>query len=99
MDIRRIVRIGFFLNLFVLLGLVVTQLVLSNELAKMSMDLGSIEGQIVDYSEKNQITEQKVASASALSTVYKKASEMGFMPATRTLEIIPEQLPVAAVYR
>lgn len=99
MFIKRTLRISFVINMFLLVGLGITQIVMSNELAKMSMDLGSIEDKIADYNQKNDISEQKVASASALSTVYKKAGEMGFMPATRTIVIIPEQLPVAALNR
>lgn len=76
-----------------------TQLVLSNELVKMSGVLGDVEAEIVDYSQKNEILEQKTASASALYTVEMKAEELGFMPTTKTIVMSPNELPVAVLNR
>lgn len=66
------------------LVLVVSQIIISNELAGARSVIRSLDSEIVTLSEEHDILTQQVASASALTTLSIKAALSGFIAPTET---------------
>jgi hypothetical protein len=77
-----------------ILGLIVVQFMISNELAAYGNKMGDMEKRIGSLSTQNQILEKQVALVRSLTTIEKKAYDLGFMKSTSYLTIQSSQ-PVA----
>lgn len=68
----------FFLGIIVL-GLLVAQVIVSNRLATSGLKITDLENEISDLNQANSLYTEKIASASALTTLRSKAKELGFV--------------------
>jgi cell division protein FtsL len=78
-------------------ALVVAEIILTNELAGLGQEVGSLETHIDALKEENQLLREQTASASSLLTIAAQAQMLGFRDATphQFLSLVPEQFPVA----
>mgnify|MGYP001587401265 FL=1 len=69
----------------------------TNHLAGLGGNVGSIDQKIAHLREQNELLRQSVASSSALVTISDRAVRLGFIEPTHVLTIGPEQSSVAIV--
>lgn len=81
---------------FIAAVLVVIEIILMNQMAGKGSTMHTVDVEIDTLRSENAILEQKVASASSLSTVYTQATYMGFsQPAKSQYLTVVAQMPVA----
>ena len=86
---------------FILLSIVIcilaaAQVVASNQLIALDSRLEKARGDILVYSHENELLQQKIASASSLTTLSVHAQDQGYM-ASPTFMTISTDYPVAAL--
>lgn len=74
-----------YLLLSILAGLLVLQVVVSNQLTTAGYDISNIEKEIYELKTENNSYEEKIASASSLLTLRQKAVDMGFTKQVKPL--------------
>ena len=80
---------------FAILMLILAEFFVTNHLAGLGGNVGTIDQKIVQLREENELLRQEVASASALVAVSQRAAELGFVEPKSVLTIGPEQSSVA----
>lgn len=75
--------------------LVVTELLLSNELVGLGKQVKHIDGQIDAVVADNDSLREHIASVSSLLVIEQKASELGLEKAKKYLTLSSDQFPVA----
>lgn len=84
----------YWLILPVIAFLALGQVIAANRLVALDSKLVQIRSQVLSLEERNEILKQKIASASALSTLEVKAEELKFTREPRVISLI-KKLPVA----
>lgn len=80
--------------LFVIIILLIAQILVSNRYAVSGSKLNELEKQIHAVSDNSELLREKIASASALSTLRTKAADMGYN--RKVLPVfLTKELPVA----
>lgn len=82
--LRSIKKIIYVVTPCVASVLVVSQIILSNELAGARSVIASLDSEISALSEEGDFLSAQVASASALSTIGQKALSSGFVAASKS---------------
>lgn len=78
--------------------LIVVELVWTNTLARSGRDVTATDLAIAKLRQQNEVLAQKVASASALTTIAAQAGQAGFVTPTRAQYVMmSETVPVALV--
>ncbi len=77
--------------------LVIIEIVLTNALAPSGHRLHALDGAIDEIRQENALLEQKVASASSLTTISVRAKEAGFVEPAKSqfVAVVSADLPVA----
>lgn len=93
----RIIKITFFGLGIIAILLLTAQFVLSNELASWGGKIKTLDQQISETLDHNELLTEQIASASALFTVQVKAKEQGFVEPARKqyVTLTVDNLPVA----
>lgn len=77
-------------------ALIVTEIILTNQFAGSGSQMRSVDVDIDGLRQENALLTQQVASASSLSTIAAKASEMGLVePSKNQYLAVTAELPVA----
>ena len=77
--------------------LLITEIIVSNELAALGRKVSIHDSDIERIDEENQMLREEIASSSSLIAVTVRAQEAGFQDprSGQILTLVPEQLPVA----
>lgn len=78
----------------IVLGLLVFQVIVSNRLATSGLKITVLENEISELNKANSLYSEKIASASALTTIRVRARELGFVK-TITPVYFSQDEPVA----
>ena len=71
--------------LSVVIILIIAQIFVSSKLSAIGENVSNLDNNRSKLLEENQMLEQKIASASALSTVQEQAVNLGFIPGKNTI--------------
>lgn len=82
------------LNLVVIIGLSIAQVVAANSISTTGIELGKIQDQITQLEKENEVLKEQVLTLSSLTTIASRASDMGFEEGKSTL-VISQPLPLA----
>ena len=78
----------------IIVGLAVTQVVISNKLSTAGIELENLQTKAAQYKKENTLLEEKVLEASSLRNLYKKAKTLGFVQAKSQI-FLSNPLPLA----
>lgn len=93
--IKALLRISLRVLPFIAVALVILELVVTNQLAVMGEKVKDAEARIDLLRTENELLSEQIASASALLTIASKAQSLGFVKPASTVNLAPEQFPVA----
>lgn len=82
------------LNLVVIIGLSIAQVVAANSISTTGIELGKIQDQITQLEKDNEVLKEQVLTLSSLTTIASRAADMGFEEGKSTL-VISQPLPLA----
>lgn len=91
MKLTRLIILFIFVSIF---GLAIGQVVVANSISTTGIELAKITTEIKEYKKQNAILKEKVLSAGSLTKIASTAGELGFVPASKTIDI-SSQLPLA----
>ena len=95
---KRILHIAISVLPVLAVLLIVTQVIVSNNLATLGGTMGKLDTAVSDARDTHEALEMKVASASSLLTVRARAVALGFHePLSNQITSLPAQVPVALV--
>lgn len=93
---KRIISILQIIMPVAALGLLIAQLVVSNQLATLNARMGSLDTAVYEARDTNAVLETAVASASSLMAIRERAYAQGFLePASSQVLTLSPQIPVA----
>lgn len=82
------------LNLTVIIGLSIAQVVAANSISTTGIELGKIQDQTTKLQKQNEILKEQVLTLSSLTSIASRAGGMGFEEGKSTL-VISQPLPIA----
>ncbi len=82
------------LNLTVIIGLSIAQVVAANSISTTGIELGKIQDQTTKLQKQNEILKEQVLTLSSLTSIASRAGSMGFEEGKSTL-VISQPLPIA----
>jgi len=88
---NKIIKILQYILPISLFLLVVTQLIIANQMAGSSNEIGNIESQIDKITNENQILSQQLAQAKSLTMIQDKAKEFGLTSIPSTITVIVDE--------
>lgn len=81
-------------NIAIIVGLSIVQVVVANGISTAGIELSKVQSQISELRKQNELLHEQVLTASSLTTIASRASEMGFEEGKTTL-VISQPLPLA----
>lgn len=82
------------INVAIIIGLSIVQVVVANSISTTGIELSNIQHEIATLKKENANLHVQVLTASSLTQIASRASEMGFEESKKTL-VISEPLPLA----
>lgn len=82
------------LNIAIIIGLSVVQVVVATSIATKGIELSTIQQQIAELKKQNALLYEQVLTAEAFTTIASRASEMGFEESSNNL-VFSSPVPLA----